>query len=243
MKELKHLNKYFKKYWSKLVIGILITMIARIFQLVMPSYVNKSISIVEDYFDGNIAEALAKKTLLTYILIILGAALLSGFFTFLMRQTIINVSRYIEYDLKNEIFDQYQLLSLNFYKKKPPKSLGLEWVQKEIFPRLESSKRNPKDLLKTFTMHAGRRIAKVFPKNAKVLVTGGGVFNDYLLQRMKYHKKIDFIIPDKKLVEFKEALIFAFLGVLKVDNQVNCLSSVTGAKRDHSSGQIFYPKN
>jgi len=75
MKELKHLNKYFKKYWSKLVIGILITMIARIFQLVMPSYVNKSISIVEDYFDGNIAEALAKKTLLTYILIILGAAL------------------------------------------------------------------------------------------------------------------------------------------------------------------------
>ena len=92
-------------------------MIARIFQLVMPSYVNKSISIVEDYFDGNIAEALAKKTLLTYILIILGAALLSGFFTFLMRQTIINVSRYIEYDLKNEIFDQYQLLSLNFYKK------------------------------------------------------------------------------------------------------------------------------
>ena len=189
MKELKHLNKYFKKYWSKLVIGILITMIARIFQLVMPSYVNKSISIVEDYFDGNIAEALAKKTLLTYILIILGAALLSGFFTFLMRQTIINVSRYIEYDLKNEIFDQYQLLSLNFYKKKPPKSLGLEWVQKEIFPRLESSKRNPKDLLKTFTMHAGRRIAKVFPKNAKALVTGGGVFNDYLLQRMKYHKK------------------------------------------------------
>ena len=157
----------------------------------------------------------------------------------------------VDYDDKGRLASEGKFLlqlgeeleSLNFYKKKPPKSLGLEWVQKEIFPRLESSKRNPKDLLKTFTMHAGRRIAKVFPKNAKVLVTGGGVFNDYLLQRMKYHKKIDFIIPDKKLVEFKEALIFAFLGVLKVDNQVNCLSSVTGAKRDHSSGQIFYPKN
>ena len=157
----------------------------------------------------------------------------------------------VDYDDKGRLASEGKFLlqlgeeleSLNFYKKKPPKSLGLEWVQKEIFPRLESSKRNPKDLLRTFTMHAGRRIAKVFPKNAKVLVTGGGVFNDYLLQRMKYHKKIDFIIPDKKLVEFKEALIFAFLGVLKVDNQVNCLSSVTGAKRDHSSGQIFYPKN
>lgn len=92
-------------------------MIARIFQLVMPSYVNKSIGIVEQYFDGSITEIFAKESLLNYILIIVGAALLSGFFTFLMRQTIINVSRYIEYDLKNEIFDQYQLLSLNFYKK------------------------------------------------------------------------------------------------------------------------------
>lgn len=117
MKELKHLNKYFKKYWSKILVGIFITIIARVFQLVMPSYVNKSITIVEQYMGGDITEIIAKQTLLTCILIIVGAALLSGFFTFLMRQTIINVSRFIEYDVKNEIFDHYQLLSLNFYKK------------------------------------------------------------------------------------------------------------------------------
>ncbi|WP_299531342.1 ABC transporter ATP-binding protein [Ulvibacterium sp.] len=117
MKELKHLNKYFKKYWFKLLIGILITIIARIFQLVMPSYVNNSIQVVEDFMGQKITEPAAKEMLLEFILIIVGAALLSGFFTFLMRQTIINVSRYIEYDLKNEVFDHYQLLSLGFYKK------------------------------------------------------------------------------------------------------------------------------
>ncbi|MEP3211370.1 MAG: ABC transporter ATP-binding protein [Maribacter sp.] len=116
MKELKHLNKYFKKYWFKLLIGMVITVIARVFQLVMPSYVNKILSVVEDNFKGIIEKGVAEDTILTYILIIVGAALLSGFFTFLMRQTVINVSRYIEYDLKNEVFDHYQLLSLNFYK-------------------------------------------------------------------------------------------------------------------------------
>ncbi|WP_297792369.1 ABC transporter ATP-binding protein [uncultured Eudoraea sp.] len=116
MKELRHLDKYFKKYWFKILVGIIITIIARIFQLVMPSYVKKSIEVVENYVALEIAEPQARDLLLQYILIIVGAALLSGFFTFLMRQTIINVSRYIEYDLKNEVFDHYQLLSLNFYK-------------------------------------------------------------------------------------------------------------------------------
>ena len=117
MKELQHLNKYFRKYRFKLLIGIIITMIARVFQLVMPSYVKKSIEVVEGFIGNDILKADAKEMLMEYILIIVGAALLSGFFTFLMRQTIINVSRYIEYDLKNEVFDHYQLLSLNFYKK------------------------------------------------------------------------------------------------------------------------------
>ncbi|MBO0321988.1 ABC transporter ATP-binding protein [Muricauda sp. CAU 1633] len=117
MKELKHLNKYFKKYLFKLLMGILITIIARVFSLIMPSYVNKSIQAVEDFMSNVITLSDAKGMLFQYILIIVGAALLSGLFTFLMRQTIINVSRYIEYDLKNEVFDHYQLLSLNFYKK------------------------------------------------------------------------------------------------------------------------------
>ncbi|PKB43856.1 ATP-binding cassette subfamily B protein [Cellulophaga sp. RHA19] len=118
MKELKHINKYFKKYWLKLTIGIIITVIARVFSLVMPPYVNKSINVVKEFINqDNISIELVKGHLLDYILIILGAALLSGFFTFLMRQTIINVSRHIEYDLKNEVYDHYQKLSLNFYKK------------------------------------------------------------------------------------------------------------------------------
>jgi ATP-binding cassette subfamily B multidrug efflux pump len=117
MKELKHLNKYFKKYWLKLLIGIVITIFARLFQLVMPSYVNKTITVVESYINADIVKENAKEQLTLFILIIVGAALLSGFFTFLMRQTVINISRYIEYDLKNEIFEHYQILSLNFYKK------------------------------------------------------------------------------------------------------------------------------
>ncbi|MBT8204778.1 MAG: ABC transporter ATP-binding protein/permease [Eudoraea sp.] len=117
MKELKHLNKYFRKYWLRLFIGIIITIIARVFQLVMPSYVKNSIEVVEQYVGGKIAETVARDLLLEYILIIVGAALMSGFFTFLMRQTIINVSRYIEYDLKNEVYDHYQELNLDFYKR------------------------------------------------------------------------------------------------------------------------------
>ncbi len=118
MKELKYINKYFKKYWGKLVLGIIITIIARIFSLVMPPYVNKSIKAMEDYLTGDHSNLeLVKGELLQYILIIIGAALLSGFFTFLMRQTIINISRYIEYDLKNEVYDHYQYLNLSFYKK------------------------------------------------------------------------------------------------------------------------------
>lgn len=117
MKELRYLNKYFKKYWFKLLVGIVITIIARVFSLVMPSYVNKSIQAVEAFIAGTVSKAETKEVLFQYILIIVGAALLSGLFTFLMRQTIINVSRYIEYDLKNEVFDHYQFLNLNFYKR------------------------------------------------------------------------------------------------------------------------------
>jgi ATP-binding cassette subfamily B multidrug efflux pump len=118
MKELKYINKYFKKYWGKLAVGIIITIIARTFSLVMPPYVNKSIKAMEDYLTGDQSNLeLVKGELLQYILIIIGAALMSGFFTFLMRQTIINISRYIEYDLKNEVYDHYQYLNLSFYKK------------------------------------------------------------------------------------------------------------------------------
>lgn len=101
MKELKHLNTYFYKYRFKLLIGVFITIIARVFSLVMPPFINKSVQAVENYLSGPAADvSLVKEQLIQYIIIIIAAALLSGFFTFLMRQTIINVSRYIERDLK-----------------------------------------------------------------------------------------------------------------------------------------------
>ncbi|MGC6429654.1 MAG: ABC transporter ATP-binding protein [Jejuia sp.] len=115
MKALKHLNKYFLKYKSHLLIGVVITVIARIFFLFTPRYTRKIIEIIEN--KAGLNEQDIRAELLESILYIIGAALLAGLFTFLMRQTIINVSRYIEYDLKNEIYAQYQKLSLNFYKK------------------------------------------------------------------------------------------------------------------------------
>ena len=118
MKALKYINKYFRKYRTKLLVGIVITIIARVFSLVLPPYINKSIAAVENFVLSTAPDLdTAKAKLIEYIIIIIGAALFSGFFTFLMRQTIINVSRYIEFDLKNEIFQQYEKLSLNFYKQ------------------------------------------------------------------------------------------------------------------------------
>lgn len=118
MKALKHLNKYFFKYKTQLIIGIIITIIARIFLLFTPRFVREIFNVVEDYNQGVITDvAVVKSELLEDILYIVGAAIVAGVFTFLMRQTIINMSRYIEYDLKNEIYQQYQRLSLNFYKK------------------------------------------------------------------------------------------------------------------------------
>ena len=118
MKELKYLNKYFFKYRYRLILGIITTIIARIFSLFTPRLINKSLTTVEEYSKGNITDvAFVKNDLLMNILMIIGAVILSGFFTFVMRQTIIVMSRYIEFDLKNEIFQQYENLTQRFYKK------------------------------------------------------------------------------------------------------------------------------
>ena len=117
MKALQYLNKYLYQYRVKLAVGILITVIARVFSLFAPRLIGNSITAAEEFLnDPNGDLAALKATLLLNIAIIVGTALLSGFFTFLMRQTIINVSRYIEYDLKNEVFEQYLRLSQVFYK-------------------------------------------------------------------------------------------------------------------------------
>lgn len=117
MKHLKHINKYFYKYRKQLILGVIITIIARIFSLIMPEYVQLSIDAIQKHLNNSTGQPAIEWTLLYYTLIIIGSALLSGFFTFWMRQLIINVSRYIEYDMKNEIYQKYQTLSQRFYKQ------------------------------------------------------------------------------------------------------------------------------
>src|SRR6056300_1471838 len=117
MKELRYLNKYFLKYRTKLFWGFLITIIARIFSLFAPRLIGNSLTAVEQHLQsGSIDNNEIKQILLINILIIVGTTLVSGFLTFLMRQTIINVSRYIEFDLKDEVFWHYQRLTQRFYK-------------------------------------------------------------------------------------------------------------------------------
>tara|TARA_R100001369_G_scaffold45410_3_gene71628 strand:+ start:3297 stop:5051 length:1755 start_codon:yes stop_codon:yes gene_type:complete len=118
MKELQFLNQYFIKYRGRLLAGLLITIAATIFTIVVPKKIGDSVDVVRAYTEGEITDlAYVKSELLENILLILGATLLSAFFTFLMRQTIIVVSRHVEFDLKNRIFQQYERLSLGFYKQ------------------------------------------------------------------------------------------------------------------------------
>ena len=149
----------------------------------------------------------------------------------------------IEYDSNGDISREgeiiptllEQLNQLDFYIKKAPKSLGREWVEENVLPILKNN--NSKDLLCTFCEHIAIQIGK-FLADESALFTGGGVFNSFLMDRITFHSKAKILVPNKELIEFKESLIFAFLGVLRLRNEVNCLQSVTGANRDNCGGVI-----
>ncbi len=134
-----------------------------------------------------------------------------------------------------------ELNSLEYYQKPYPKSLGFEFVKEVVLPLTEKYSIPIEDSLSTFTEHVAVQIALALPiKSGKLLVTGGGAYNDFLIERMKHFlPEIEITIPAPKILEFKEALIFGLLGVLKLRNEINVLSSVTGARKDHSSGVIF----
>jgi ATP-binding cassette subfamily B protein len=118
LKALRYINKYFSKYKWRILIGLLITILSKLLALQVPKIIKQSFNVVEDYQNNKVTDiAFVKNELLMNVLLIIGVALLSGFFTFLMRQTLIVTSRLIEFDLKNEIYQQYQKLSLNFYKQ------------------------------------------------------------------------------------------------------------------------------
>lgn len=134
-----------------------------------------------------------------------------------------------------------ELNDLDFYKKSYPKSLGFEFVKTILLPIIEKQQISIEDKLRTFTEHIAIQIALALPqKQGSLLITGGGAYNDFLIERIQFYcPNIKVEIPNLKTIEFKEALIFALLGVLKLRNEINVLSSVTGAKYNHSSGIIY----
>ncbi len=133
------------------------------------------------------------------------------------------------------------LNKLPYYIQTGPKSLGKEWVDEVILPLLDNSCLVPEDILSTFYTHIEEQIALQTgtDERKKMLVTGGGAHNNYLVSGIRSLIKPQMIIPDKLTVDFKEALIFAFLGVLRWRNEVNCLMTVTGATQDGSYGAIY----
>ncbi|RNC83586.1 MAG: anhydro-N-acetylmuramic acid kinase [Winogradskyella sp.] len=133
------------------------------------------------------------------------------------------------------------LNELQFYNLETPKSLGLEWVEAFIFPMINKFKLEVRDILRTFVEHIVLQVSK-YLNEGKALITGGGVYNNFLINRLEEFSKAEIIIPDVTIIECKEALVFGLLGVLKDRNEVNCLKSVTGAKTNHSSGRILTPK-
>lgn len=134
-----------------------------------------------------------------------------------------------------------ELNALSFYRQPAPKSLGFEFVVNFIFPLFDKYNLSVNDLLRTFTEHIARQLSQNIKPNKRVLVTGGGAYNDFLIKRFKAISHSELIIPEPEIINFKEALIFAFLGLLRIKNKVNCLKSVTGASRDHSSGKVWLP--
>ncbi len=142
----------------------------------------------------------------------------------------------------NLIEDLFNKLNkIDYYDKTHPKSLGIEWVNSTIIPLLDIYPDQIVDLLHTFSCHIAEQVSRNIIDEKNVLVTGGGAKNKFLINLINQKLKNNLIIPDNTLIDYKEAVIFGFLGVLKLLNINNCYSSVTGSSKDHCSGDIFLP--
>jgi anhydro-N-acetylmuramic acid kinase len=133
-----------------------------------------------------------------------------------------------------------ELNSIDFYKNFRPKSLGIEWVIEIIYKIIDKNNLSTSDILRTFSEHIVIQIQNVIKNDfSNILITGGGAKNKFLIELITNRLDNHINIPDDILIDFKEALIFGFLGVLRLRNENNCLSSVTGASKNHSSGKIY----
>ena len=142
-------------------------------------------------------------------------------------------------EINNELL--LELNNLDFYKKSYPKSLGIEYVNSVVIPTIEKYNISIEDKLCSFIEHIADQISIVLKsRNGNMLITGGGAYNDFMIKKISEKvRNIKISIPNSKIIEFKEALIFALLGVLKLRDEVNVLCSVTGSSVDHSSGEVF----
>ena len=139
-----------------------------------------------------------------------------------------------------------RLNRLSFYKIDTSKSLGREWVENEFAPLINSRNSSIQDKLRTVVEHVAIQIAmivnsKIRVPNPELLITGGGAYNTFLVGRIAFYSKSKIFLPKDITIQFKEAMAFAFLGVLKMRKEINILKSVTGAKRDSSGGKIYFP--
>ncbi len=137
-----------------------------------------------------------------------------------------------------------ELNALAYYSEPAPKSLGREWFNRHFLPHLHRRNMEKRDLLATLVEHIALQTEQAFgPSGAgKILITGGGAFNRFLIERLESKAGAILVIPDQILVKYKEALIFALLGLLRTRGEINCLSSVTGGKNDLSTGTIYSPQ-
>ena len=143
--------------------------------------------------------------------------------------------------IKKELLEK--LNRIEYHQLPSPKSIGKEWFDRKIKPLVEQALKihSSPDVLATLCEHIAIQVAAQIAGSGKLLVTGGGAKNNYLMQRMKEHCNAEIILPSEALVDYKEALIFAFLGALRVTNQTNILEAVTGSKSNHSGGCIYRP--
>ncbi len=142
--------------------------------------------------------------------------------------------------LHDELLDE---LNKNaYFSKSYPKSLGIEFVVTQVIPLINSFQLPIETILCTYTTHIVEQIANALPtKSGKMLVTGGGAYNLFLIDGLqKALPELEIILPENKIIEFKEALVFALLGTLRLRNENNILASVTGAPIDHCAGTIYY---
>lgn len=139
--------------------------------------------------------------------------------------------------VNKKLFDA--LNALEYYHRRAPKSLAQEWVDAHVMPLVEQCPDAFENKIATLTEHAAYQIARPFRKDASVLVTGGGAYNIFLLERALHYGDFLWIRPDNMVTDFKEALIFAFLGLRRAEGLPNCLQSVTGASHDVVAGQMY----